>query len=125
MHEMAIAVELQRQVEHAAAQHGAAQVDGVSVEIGTLRLVVPEALEMAWRACIEGTSLEGAALDMIEVAPEARCRACSARFAPRIDDYACPRCGAADPEILAGNDIILKTIDARVGDTLPREGKQP
>ena len=124
MHEMSIATELCDQVAHAAEAHGAVRVERVVVEVGLLQLVVPEALQIAWQACTENTPLSGVPLEIVEIAPRARCRACGADFAPDVDSYACPECSVADPEILQGNDIILKTIECEVPDASPAEGTE-
>lgn len=112
VHEMAIAEDLLRQVLAAAAQNQVRRVLSVELELGVQRLIVPEALEAAFEALAEGSVAQGAVLRMVEVPLEARCGGCGAQFAPSIDDYACPRCGEAMAELLAGNDIILRSLDA-------------
>jgi hydrogenase nickel incorporation protein HypA/HybF len=89
---------------------GGRRVERVELAVGEMRLVVPEALEMAWQVVSEGTIAAGAELAVVEMPMEARCRRCGRRFAPRIDNYLCPGCGLADVDILAGDDIILKSI---------------
>ncbi len=110
MHEMSIASELIRQVLAEADSHGATRVDEVVVEIGALRQVVPEALELAWQVISEGTAAEAATLKLTEVEPSARCRQCGRKFGAEIDSFLCPGCGQADVDIVAGNDIILKSL---------------
>jgi hydrogenase nickel incorporation protein HypA/HybF len=114
MHEMSIAEGILQTVLAAAKQSGARRVERIELSVGQMRLVVPEALEMAWRAVSEGTIAAGAAMDVTEVPLAARCRHCDRQFAPRIDDYLCPGCGQADVEITAGDDIILTSIACEV-----------
>ena len=110
MHEMSIADGVLRAVLDAAGGCGARRVERVELTVGPMRLVVPEALEMAWQVVSEGTIAAGAELAVVETPMEARCRRCGRRFAPRIDNYLCPDCGLADVDILAGDDIILKSV---------------
>jgi len=121
MHEMAIATELlahtlsavEAHADPASPQPGNERIEEVEVEVGLMRLVVPEALELAWQAACEGTAAEGASITITEVPLAARCRSCGRTFDPEIDNYLCPDCNEADVEICAGNDIVLKTVTCR------------
>lgn len=110
MHEMSIATELLEQVLHVAKNHDAKIIESVDVSCGEQRMVVLEALHIAWEAVTEGTLAAGATLTLTEQAMAATCRLCFERFRPAIDDYRCPRCGEADVDIVEGNDIILQSV---------------
>lgn len=111
MHEMAIAQDMIREIEHQATAAGVARITAVTVEVGAQRLIVPEALQMAFAAVTEDTVAAGATLMITEIPTRARCRACGHAYSPDIDNYTCPACGAADCEFTAGDDIILKTLE--------------
>lgn len=113
MHEMSIASELLRTVLAVAAENGAARVEEVEVQAGAMKLIVPEALELAWSVLAAGTPAEGARLKLTEVPIEAECRPCGRRFVAAVDGFACPGCGQADVEIVAGDDIILTSVVCR------------
>ncbi len=110
MHEMSIVIELVEQVLSVAKEHQAVKIESVSVACGQMRMVVPEAMDMAFLAVIKGTIAEGAHLELREEPMKARCNLCTFEFAPEIDRYLCPRCKEADVEILNGNDIILESV---------------
>lgn len=110
MHEMTLANGILTQTLSAVASHGEVRIEEVLVEIGVLRQVVPEALELAWQAVSEQTLAQGALLSIVDIEPSAHCRPCGRVFVPAIDDFLCPGCGQADVDIVAGNDIILKTV---------------
>ncbi len=116
MHEMSIAEGVLSTSLAAAREHGAESVEEVHVELGVMRLVVPEALEMAWEVLTEGTPAAGSRLVTAEVPLAGRCRACHAEYAPTVDDFTCPACGEADVEILRGNDIIVTSVVCRTPD---------
>ena len=110
MHEMSIATGLLESVLDAAAAHGAGRIEKVELHVGAMRLVVPEALEMAWSIVSEGTAAAGARLNLKEVPVKAKCRACGNVFAPQIGEFLCRRCGQAVVDIIEGDDIILRSI---------------
>lgn len=111
MHEFSIATQLLDKVLEAARLHGAARVTAVEVEVGALQLVVPEALQAAFRAASQATPAEGAELRLAEVPAAAVCRPCGRRFAPEVANYVCPQCGQADAEIVEGRGVVLKFIE--------------
>ena len=110
MHEMAIATSLVDSLLEIAQQQDVARIEAVEVEIGALQLVVPEALELAFTAATADTMAEGAALKLVEVPAAAECRECGCGFQPTVDSFLCPQCQQADVRIVAGNDIILKSM---------------
>jgi len=116
MHEMSIATELLREVLAAAEPHAPARVTDVEVAAGELQQIVPEALEAAWHSLAAGTPAEGAVLHLTETPIEARCRACGRTFRPDVTDFACPGCGQADVDVVAGRDIILTSLTCEAED---------
>ena len=109
MHEVGIAEELLRQVLVAA--RGMRAVTVVRVDLGVLQWVDPDALRQGFVAASSGTPAEGAELEMREVPARAVCGDCGTEYEPEIGIYVCPACGAAAPEFLEGNDIILVSVD--------------
>ncbi len=114
MHEMSIAMSLLEQVERIATDNHATHIAELEVRCGAMQQVVPDALIAAFAAASEGTRAAGAALHVVEVPLAGRCRGCGAEFAPQIDDFRCPTCGAADVELTAGTDIILQSVICEV-----------
>ncbi|MGD8451164.1 MAG: hydrogenase maturation nickel metallochaperone HypA [Phycisphaerae bacterium] len=110
MHEMSIAMSLIDNLLTATTGHDVVRIEEVEVEVGVLQQIVPEALHMAFEAVTAGTLAEGARLRIREVPVEAECRACGKQFAAALDSYQCPQCGEADVRILAGKDIVLRTV---------------
>ena len=89
---------------------GATRVTTVRLEIGRLAAVVPEALRFCFDVCAQGTSLEGATLEIASIAGRARCRSCGGEWA--IESYAdlCD-CGATDLAVLAGEELRIKNVE--------------
>ena len=73
MHELAI---VESMVEAAVAHAEGRRVTRLVVEIGRLSTVLPDAVRFCFDLATEGTSVEGAALDIVEIDGLATCRAC-------------------------------------------------
>lgn len=112
MHELPIAIAILEQAVEAVAPHDATRIERIEVEVGAMRQVVAEALQMAFAAVSQGTMGEGAVLDIVEVPMLAECRVCRHQFRPEINLYLCPQCHQADVQILAGRDMILRSVVA-------------
>ncbi|WP_078628994.1 hydrogenase maturation nickel metallochaperone HypA [Streptomyces sp. 142MFCol3.1] len=75
MHELSIAVAVVEQVEEAVRGQGSA-VESLTLRIGELAGVVPEALDFSFGLATEGTALAGARLLIETVEAWARCDGC-------------------------------------------------
>jgi hydrogenase nickel incorporation protein HypA/HybF len=107
MHELGIAQEIIAAVGEAS---GGARVARVVVEVGRLQAVVPDALRFCFDLACEGTVLEGAALDIVEVPGRARCRACGSESAFDQPWGLCG-CGSGDLEWLSGSELVIKAME--------------
>ena len=113
MHEMSIAIELLRQLQAVARENALERIDEFTVRAGAMRQIVPEALTGAFEVLAEGTCAEAADVN-VEIEPlAATCCNCGARFEVGLDTFACSRCGQADVEIVAGNEIVLTSVTGR------------
>jgi hydrogenase nickel incorporation protein HypA/HybF len=111
MHEMPIAQGIIDQVQQVASENDAQLVTRIEVDLGEMRMVVPEALDAAFKAVSNGTIAEGAQLIMNDIPAEACCNVCQHRFKPDVEGcFLCPNCQQADVEIVEGKDIILRSI---------------
>jgi len=64
MHELAI---VESMVDAAEEHSGGRHVKRMVLQIGALSAVLPDAIRFAWDVATEGTLVEGAALDIVEV----------------------------------------------------------
>jgi hydrogenase nickel incorporation protein HypA/HybF len=108
MHELSIAEGV---VEVALRHARGRQVTKVELSVGYLRQVVPSALEFAFALVAAGTALEGAELVIEEVAARGRCRACGAETVMDGCPLQCRRCGGLDLEILAGEELLVDSLE--------------
>ena len=107
MHELSITQSI---VEIAGEHARDAKVIRVTLEIGKLSLVVPDAIRFCFEICTQGTPLEGAELEIIEIPGRGRCRRCGAEMAlaDLVDQCAC---GSLDIEPIAGQDLKIKEME--------------
>ena len=110
MHEMSIATSLMEQLQRIAAERDARSITEVEVVCGVMQQVVPEALELAFETLAQDTLAASATLRIIEEPLAGTCRGCEREYVPDLNDFRCPKCELADPELTAGQDIILKTV---------------
>ena len=110
MHEMSIASALMEQLLRIAEEQRAARIAEVEVHCGVMQQIVPESLRFAFEALSAGTPAAGATLRIVEEGLVAQCRSCGERFEAAIGNYLCPKCQVADVEIVAGRDIVLRTV---------------
>jgi hydrogenase nickel incorporation protein HypA/HybF len=107
MHELAIA---QGVVDAIVQRLGPASVTAVTLRIGKVSGVVPDAVRFCFDLAAEGTPVQGAALTITEPPGRARCRSCSADF-PVEDLLLLCRCGSVDVELLSGQELDICSVE--------------
>ncbi|MFC4252976.1 hydrogenase maturation nickel metallochaperone HypA [Sinimarinibacterium flocculans] len=108
MHELGITRSV---VSIVSEQAKGAKVLRVTLEIGKLAAILPDAVRFCFDVCAQGTSLEGAALEIIETPGRARCRGCGAETALEQPYGRCAACGSAELELLAGEELKIKEME--------------
>jgi hydrogenase nickel incorporation protein HypA/HybF len=83
----------------------------VRLEIGRLSGVVADAVRFCFDLVAEGTTVEGARLEITEPAGRARCRACAGEHEAEWLVAPCPVCGSVDAEVLSGKDVRIKSVE--------------
>jgi hydrogenase nickel incorporation protein HypA/HybF len=82
----------------------------VRLEIGSLSGVSADSVRFYFGPATEGTSLEGARLEISEVAARCRCGSCGQEFEPDGPIPLCP-CGSADAAVLSGGDMRILSVE--------------
>lgn len=108
MHELSIAQSI---VDAVAERMGDERVTRVLLEVGTLSGVVVDSVSFCFDLVAEGTTVEGALLDVRRTHGHARCRRCDREF--DVDDpiLLCPGCDSADVEVLAGQELRIVSVE--------------
>ncbi len=125
MHEAGIALNLITAAEEALGSDPAARVSSVTVAIGALTAVSPDALDFAFHCLSRGTRLEGARLDVESVPLTVRCDACGAATAVKEYNFRCGTCGSGQTRVATGRELTLLTLDVITEDgTDARDGRR-
>lgn len=107
MHELSIT----RKVVAICSEHaGGARVTQVTLEIGTLSSVMPDAVRFCFEACARGTPVEGAKLEIVQTPGRARCRDCGGELALTQPVGHC-ECGSTDLELIAGGELRVMRME--------------
>jgi hydrogenase nickel incorporation protein HypA/HybF len=120
MHELSVATAvLNTALKHAEDR----RVSIVSMRVGALRQVVPDSLRFYFEIVARDTACEGAELELVEITTELKCSDCERRWSPQIPAFRCPDCGAANVQVLAGEELDVEYIeveDREAACTAPR-----
>jgi hydrogenase nickel incorporation protein HypA/HybF len=108
MHELSIAEAIVAIAEEHA---GGRRVAKVELKIGHLRQVVPSALTFAFELVTQGTSIEGAELEIEDVPARVACRTCKADNRLVEFPFACPSCGSVDVDVRAGDELFVDALE--------------
>jgi len=107
MHELAIASNIVELVAEAAKGRKVARV---TVEIGKLSGVMPDAIAFCFPEVARGTEVEAALLDICEIDAAARCDICGTEFPTPSMLTACP-CGSFRFHRVVGEELNVKSIE--------------
>ncbi len=107
MHELAITQSI---VDTVTARTGAAKVSVVTVRVGRLSGVIPDAMRFCFELVTESTPLAGARLDVEEPEGRGRCRSCGADVVLPDMILLCS-CGSADVEVTAGRELAVASVE--------------
>lgn len=111
MHELGLTQSLIEIAERTAQANGGQRVISVTVEIGALAGVVPDAIEFCFAACSKGTLLDGCRLQLIAIPGRGRC--CDCGIECKLDPYtvACPACGGFSLDRLQGEELRVIELE--------------
>ncbi len=111
MHEISLIKSILKTIEHEMEKCGAKKLNSLTLRIGTLTAVEPEAMQFAFNSSIEKTAMEGATLCIIETKLSGRCRECGTEFALSEFDSPCPICAGLDIKRLTGTELDIISMD--------------
>ncbi|MEW2304400.1 hydrogenase maturation nickel metallochaperone HypA [Streptomyces sp. NPDC006655] len=112
MHELSIATAIVEQADAWARADGADRVTAVTVRVGELSGVVPDALDFAFEVARDGTAVAGARLVVDEVPAVAWCGPCAEEFAVGMPPFFwCPRCDRPTTELRSGRELEITAVE--------------
>ena len=88
-------------------------VDALTVRVGALLRVVPEAFAQAFAMVSAGTVADGATPELIVVPVQGMCDECSTSFESDDPMLVCPSCNSLRVSREGGDDLVLESIRYR------------
>ena len=107
MHELSIAEAI---VEACAERADGARVQRVRLEIGKLAGVVPDSIRFCFEVCVRDTPLDGAELEIVEIAGRGVCRTCHGVIELETLLGSCA-CGSTSFDIVTGEELRVKDME--------------
>lgn len=112
MHELSIATAIVARADEFARAEGTETVSAVTVRVGELAGVVPDALSFAFEMAREGTALAGARLVVEQVTAHAYCVPCDQEFPVGMPPFFwCPHCDRPSQDLRSGRELEITGIE--------------
>jgi len=112
MHELSIARNLVEMAETAALDAGGTRVTQLNLQIGQLSGVVSDALLFCFGIAAQGTTVDGAKLEIETLPTIVHCTDCDREsILPSIQRFRCPICDAPAIQIVQGRELELVSIE--------------
>ena len=108
MHELSLCESIARAVTREASGR---RVSSVRLRIGALRQVVPDTLMYCWSITSRGPILDGSVMEIEHVPAEIECLDCGTRSELSRFNLSCPGCGGRDVTVVAGEEMLIVSID--------------
>jgi hydrogenase nickel incorporation protein HypA/HybF len=87
------------------------RVTQVTVQIGHLRQVVPDALQFGWEVLTDSTDLKGCELLIEQVPAVVRCQGCGTETTLDMPILMCGACESFDVTLLSGEEFLIVSMD--------------
>jgi hydrogenase nickel incorporation protein HypA/HybF len=107
MHELGIT---QNIVAICTEKAGSRKVLKVTIEIGKLSAIVPDAIRFCFDLCAAGTAVEGARLEINEIDGRGKCTTCGKEVNLNLLAGRC-ECGSTDIKCIAGQELNIKEME--------------
>ena len=112
MHELSIATAIIERADELARADGTDAVSAVTVRVGELAGVVPDALSFAFEVARDGTALAAARLVVEPVPAQAYCGACAEEFPVGMPPFFwCPQCDQPSTDLRSGRELEITGIE--------------
>jgi len=110
MHELGLCSSIVEAIEHRAGERPVARV---TVRVGRLHHVHPEAFDQSFAIAAMGTIAEDADAELVLLPVRARCNYCTTTWDCDEIPLACPSCGGVDVDLVGGDELVLESIEYR------------
>ena len=113
MHELGVVFHMVDLLEDIGRERGLTRIGKVVVELGEVSGVVTDLFAEAWLwASDKRELLRGAELEIHEIEAATLCNACGCTYPTVQHGRICPHCQSPDTELLQGNEMNIREIEA-------------
>lgn len=113
MHELSVCQSLLAQVSQIAAEHHAAVVEKIHIQVGPLSGVEPDLLLNAFPIARSDTVAAAAEL-VIKLLPiRVKCRHCETESDATLNKLVCAACGDWHTDLVSGDELLLERVEMR------------
>jgi hydrogenase nickel incorporation protein HypA/HybF len=124
MHELSIALRIVEALDEELAEEadhldsGELAVSAVTIQVGALTGLVPEALQFAWDMSTDNSRLQGSKLNIEWIDAAGYCPECqSERTITNLQSFRCPVCRTPIAQIVGGNEMEILTMEVQAKET--------
>ncbi len=110
MHELSLMEEVRRLTLEELERHGGGRLRALTLRVGSLAGVEPEALRFAWEVVMAEPPTAGASLTIERVETKAFCDPCAQEFPCPDGLTLCPLCGTISRELRGGRELELASL---------------
>lgn len=111
MHEGSIARNIIDIAQEEGKRNGIKTIKKISVLVGKMHAVIPDALEFFFDIMKKEYGLVDAELKIKEEDVKGRCKKCGKSFSISAPVFICPYCSSSDIEIIKGDRIVILSIE--------------
>jgi len=112
MHEMSITLSMMEIVREHMAKNGVGRLKRLRIRVGEFTAVEPHAVRFCFEACVKGTSMEGAVLDIEDVPLMGKCVECNEEFCMEYLLQPCPKCDGVAVTRTTGSELDIVSMEA-------------
>jgi len=111
MHELSIAQSIIDIVAAEMSKNRLSRVEAITLRIGEMTQIMPDALVFGFECLSRQTVLEGAGLIIESVPARGYCTRCAREFEVKDWHFSCPLCGQGTVDIVSGRELDVVSIE--------------
>ncbi len=111
MHELSIAGNIADMVRREMSDRRLPRVEAITLRIGRMTDVNPDALTFGFEVITRDTELAGTKLIITEIPIAAKCSLCEREFDVPEFSFICPNCGSNSVELIRGMELDIASLE--------------
>ena len=111
MHELSITEEMLKLVQEQAEKAGITRVEKINLVVGELTGYVNDSIQFYFDFIGKGTIAEQAQVSFKRIPGKLQCQSCEKTFELTEFDYICPHCQGTSVKLVAGNELLVESIE--------------